>query len=249
MVVRPSRLLHMALVAMFALSAAACQLRVDVDVHVERDGAGALGVRVAADGELLDEARAAGGDPLAQLVDAGEDLARDGWQVRTAALDDGGREVVLRKTFARAEELEQLSRELAAGLAAPELTPLEPFSVTLTDDQVLVTGGAGLQPTDAVTEFGVQPHDAVRLLRETGAVDFRVHVHLPAEVLEATGEVEGQTVTWDVQPGERVDVRALARRPASPWWIFALAAAALVLLAVVVLRLRAKRRLRSRTAA
>lgn len=202
-----------------ALLTTGCRMELDVDVTLDREGRGRLGVELAADAELLRRAAGAGADPLGDVLAAGRALRSDGWQATDTRLEDGSRRVRLESGFDSPEELQRLSSELAAALHAPEVDLLNPFVVTLTDDRVTVAAGAGLVPTAVVAESGFQPADAVRLAKQDDAVSYELAVTLPGDVLESTAaSVEGRTATWTVVPGEAVEVRVVAVRPARRTW-------------------------------
>lgn len=220
-----------ALLLVCALSG--CRLGLDVTLDVARDGSGRLAVALAADAAANQRAAAAGADPLALVGDAGERLAGQGWQTRDETAPDGGREVTLSVEAADAAALSAQAAELAEALAAPEARPLEPLRVTLTEDRVEVTGAAGLVPGEGVAEYGLSPEQAVALLGEREALDYRVAVTLPGEVLSSNADVvEASTLIWDVAPGEQVPISATGVRPRFPWPLVAAGAAAALLLAL-----------------
>jgi hypothetical protein len=218
-----------------------CQLRVGVDVTVERRGSGVLTVTVGADQELLARAEAAGADPLGMLAERGRSRARQGWQVTEERRDDLGRTVRLTADFAGPEEFEVLTRDLAEALAAPEIRMLEPFTLELTDERVVLRGGAGLQPTGVAAEPGVAPQDVLRLLDAEDSLVYDVRVRLPGEVLEHNANRRQEDVlVWDVRPGEQVEVVAVGTRPSPlvPVVAVGLLAGVSAGLAVVFLRRR-----------
>jgi hypothetical protein len=234
-------MLRVLIVALLAAVLSGCQLRIGVDVAVERRGSGVLAVTVGADQELLARAEAAGADPLGMLAERGRSLAREGWQVTEERRDDLGRTVRLTAEFAGPEEYEALTTDLAEALAAPEIRMLEPFTLELTDDRIVLRGGAGLQPTGVAVDPGVAPEHVLRLLDAEDALVYDVRVRLPGEVLEhnATRRQE-DVLVWDVPPGQRVDVLAVGTRPPPlvPVLAVGLLAGASAGLAVVLLRRR-----------
>lgn len=235
--------------AVLALLLPGCRVTVDVGVDLEADGSGVLRVATAADAEARARvAEAAGGpggaDPLDGLAAVGEALAVQGWRVTDMTGPGGTRSVVLATDFADPAELEALTRDLADALAATEARPLEPLVVRLTDDRVLVTGSAAIEPTAAVADAGFTPEQVVDLLAERDALGYTVAVTFPGEVLRADGaRVREQTAVWEVAPGERVDIRAEAVRPQPVWpYVAGGAAATLLLGAAVAVLLRRRRR-------
>lgn len=219
--------------AVFALAGllAGCRLGLDVGLDVEADGSGRLAVALSADAEAQRRAAAAGADPLAQVVAAGEELAREGWSTRDRTAEDGTRTVELSVEADGPEALSAQAAELAAALEAPEGRVLEPLAVALVEDRVRVTGGAALQPAEGVAELGLTPAEAAALLEEQDPLDYTVTVRLPAEVLSSSATtVEGSTLVWRVAPGERVDIAAEGVRPRTAWLPLLLGAGAATLL-------------------
>lgn len=246
----PPRLLLILLLTVLAIGITGCQLRVGVGMDIDRNGAGTLAVSVGADQELLAKARRAGVDPLGALLAQSGQLAEAGWRMAEDKFTGGGREVRLSARFDGPEEFNVLTRDLASALAAPEVRLLEPFTLRVTGDRIAVSGAAGLQPTAAITEVGVQPADAVRLAAEEAAVAYAVRVRLPGEVLDSTAPVRHQrTLLWRVRPGQQVEVRAVGVRPPRSWLpVLAVVVEALVVVGVVVV-LRRRQRARGQTAA
>lgn len=231
-----------------AVVLSACEAALDVRLVLDRDGGGRLGVSLSADRDLLDRAEAAGADPLGALAAAGRRL--EGWEVIDEGLgaadaaragqgtQGGGRRVELVTPVADAQELQARSAELAEALSAPEVDLLDGFTVTVEGDTVAVRGRAGLVPTDATTEVGLQPDDAVRLLREHDPFRYTVRVRLPGAVVESNATmvpVDGEPgdLVWVVEPGESVLVSAVGERPRERALLVALGATALALLLVV----------------
>jgi hypothetical protein len=210
------------------LLATACELRADVGVRIDRDGAGELAVSLALDEELAAAAAEAGLDPFDPVVAAAGETGA--WRVERVPSG-----VTLTTDFATPEELTERSATLAQGLAAAELEPLEPFAVTIAEGRVTVQGAAGLMPTRAVTELGVGPERALEVLAES--VDYEVRFALPGEIVEASpgAVITEQTVSWRVPAGQRLELLAVARRPprVSSWTWWAAGASALLLAAVV----------------
>ena len=234
-----------ALVVLLAMASTGCQLRMTVDVDVNRDGGGVLSVALTADEQLQARAGAADADPLGDLVETGATLGQ-GWSVRETEGEDGDRTVMLTSAFADPEEFSALAADLAEALAADEADLLEPLQVTVTEEDITVEGAAALRPTSAVRDYGLTPDKAVRLLRRSEAFEYQVVVTLPGEVLSAEGADtsgdDAQTVAWTVKPGKRVRIAATGARPGPPWARGLLGALGGGLVAGVVLWLLARRR-------
>lgn len=230
-----------------AVLLAGCQLRVAVNLDIEADGAGRLRVGVAADRALLRRAAEAGADPLADVASAGRRLTSDGWVTTDQTAADGSRTVAIATDFADPAELESLTADLSGALDADEVRLLEPLQLTLTDDQLRVAGGAGLVPTRAVSDYGLTRRAAVRLLRDSQALDYRVQLRLPGEVVSSNAPVrDASSLTWPVTAGESVRITAVGTRPRPLWPVVAGGAVGgLLVLAVFGLRLWRRRRARA----
>jgi hypothetical protein len=196
---------------LFAMVLAGCRLDGQVDLAVNGDGGGTLAITLLIDEELRRAAAAAGADPLTALEQAGRELR--GWRVTRpdgAALE---RMVNLSTRFRDPEHLEQLTTQFAEGLAGPELAPLGPMHVDVTDDTVALTGTADLRVSRAVRELGLTRRQARNRLAE--GVRFRVTARMPGTVLQtnADSRPDDTTVVWDIAPGERQALRVSATRP------------------------------------
>lgn len=227
--------------ALLAVLASGCQLDLELGVTVDRDGAGGLTIRLAADEALTDWADSRDVAPFEVVTGARDELESAGWRVTDETTPDGARSVELSRGFSGPDEFERLTAQLARTLAGPELTLLEPLGLTVTDERIRLDGAASLAPTDAVAEYGLTPEQTVALLRgqppaagEGSAsppagqgLSYRITVTLPGEIVEstATGR-DGQTLQWVVPPGEDITIRAVANRPGRARWPLAVAALA-----------------------
>jgi hypothetical protein len=188
-----------------------CELRTQVGIVVDGDGAGVLSYTLTADAELRRAARRAGADPLAALADAAADLR--GWRV--ARRTDGALQgVTLTTTFDDPDELAQVSAQFAEALAAPELQPLGPLRLVVDDTTVDLQGSAALALDGAaVRELGVRPARARDVLDDS--VQLRVTARMPGEVLQTNADVrsDGDRVAWSIASGQQRTLRVVARRP------------------------------------
>lgn len=236
---------------LLAVLATGCQLRLGVDVDVNSSGGGTLAVALSADRELLARAEQAGADPLERLATTGRELRADGWHTSDRTAEDGGRTVRLSAAFADPDEFDALAADLAGALDADEVTLLEPLRLRLDEERIRLTGAAGLRPRKAVSDYGLTGREAVRLLRESDALDYQVTVTLPGEVLETTAaEVDGSRLTWPIRAGESVDIAAVGERPGPPLLRLLIGGLAGGLLAAAILAVVARRRtVKRRTAA
>lgn len=203
----------MAALPLAALALAGCQLRAQVGVQVDGDGGGELTVDVAADRQLQATARAAGADPLGHLARTAAQVP--GWSVARRA-GDGGAAVTLRAAFSGPEDLERLTTGFADGLSGPELAPLGPMRLQVTDDRLRLDTSAGLRVTRSVRELGLSRSRAQRVLRDN--VTLRITVEMPGAVLETNADATPapRTVEWTVTAGQRRDLMVTAERP----WTF-----------------------------
>lgn len=220
-----------------AVLCAGCQLQLEIDIAFDRDGAGHLAVAVTADADLQARARAAGVDPLADLVAAGNQLADRGWRSADTTDEHGRRTVELSADFTGPRAFDQLAEQLALALSAPEVDLLAPLTLTVDDEQMVLTGAASLQPTEVVAELGLTPEQAVTLLRDEDAFTYVVGVDLPGAVLDTTADrQEGGTLRWTIEPGEEVTIHAVGERPDRPLWPLGLGALTGLVVAALVLR-------------
>ena len=221
---------------------AGCRADVELALQVQADGSGELALRVAADEELLRRARAADVDPFEPVRDAARGLRAQGWRVRERPRAEGGREVVLSTGLQRPQELAGVTTELARALESPEVRPLEPFILDVSDDRLTVAGGAGLRLREAVQALGYTQAGARQKLEDH--LSYRVSLQLPDAVLDSNAEeVRDGTLRWRVEPGERQLILAEGVRPspvAAALVVVAAALGAAVALALVA-RSRARR--------
>ena len=229
------------LLCVVALVCTGCQLRLRIDVDVNRNGGGLFALAVAADEELMSLATDAGADPLGDLAARGEELV-EGWRVSDETDDAGARTVTLSAPFEDPEQFAALTREVSAALDADEATLLEPLRLAV-DEEVRLTGGAAARPGRAVREYGLSRKAAVRRIDQAEAFDYDVTVTLPGEVTSsnATGERDG-ALLWEVPVGERVEIAAASTRPGPPILKAVGGAVAGAAVAGVVLWLLARRR-------
>ncbi|HSK95553.1 MAG TPA: hypothetical protein VK891_02965 [Euzebyales bacterium] len=234
-----TRLICCALLSMLLLTG--CRLDAQVEVAVDGDGGGTLAVHLTADEQLRAAAADAGADPLETLEQAAHGL--EGWQVTRS--EDGGGTLTLSTSFDDATELERLSAEFADGLAAPEVSPLGPMRLTVTDDVVELDGTAGLRLSAAVAELGLTPARARARLAD--GLRYRVTARMPGAVLRTNADdrPDDRTAVWTIVPGERRALKVTAERP----WTLARLTAYLVesqsltvLLAGAMLAVAARRR-------
>jgi hypothetical protein len=217
-----------------------CQARLSIDIAVGPRGDGHVTVALTADQALLDRAREAGADPLDDLARAGQRLEPHGWRTTDETGGDGARRVALRVGFDDPDEFNTLMATLAEALDTPEVRLVEYLELRR-DGLFVLDGLVGILPGPAVSEFGLEPAEAVALADEHDAFALEVMAALPGEVLDTTATHGTDPLRWEVRPGEQVGIRAVSE-PASPrWWLAVPAVVALAVGTLVLLRFRRSR--------
>ena len=180
---------------------------------LDRDGGGQLAALLTADAEALEQARAAGATPLADLVATGRTLAVEGWRTTSSTAEDGARTVRMETDFADPDGLSELTTDLSGALLGEEGRLVSPFAATVTPETIELTGAAALQPTDeALTSLGLDRPTALAILRESFVS--QVLVTMPGPVQRADGaRIDELTATYVVTPGEAVTIDVSATRP------------------------------------
>ena len=235
----PQRIL---LLVVAALLTTACQLRLDVSVDVNRNGGGTLAVALGADAELQAAAADAGVDPLQMLLETGRGLRGDGWRVTRGTRDDIDT-VTLSRDFDDPTEFNAVAEQLAEALAADEVVLLEPFNLDVTDNRIVLEGGAGAQPRAAVRDYGLTRRAAVQLVSSEQALDYTVTVSMPGETLSTTAEdAEASPLVWQIPVGDKVAIAAESTRPGPPILRAVLGAIGGALVAAALLWLWSRRR-------
>ncbi|MFP4636432.1 MAG: LppM family (lipo)protein [Nitriliruptoraceae bacterium] len=228
-----------------------CRLDVAAGLEVDADGGGRAMLDLVLDGELVAELDALEVDPTAELEAT---ISDTDWSLTRERGDQGALELRLVHEVDDAAELGEVLGELDEGLApADPALRLDLDVATDPDGRVEVDGTATFEPPSrpAATVDGepVGPDRAAlaELVAET--VTASLTATLPGEVLEHDGgQLDGRSVTWELDVGEEVAVRAVAA-PA-PWWrglgsVLWPAALFGALAALVSLLLRRRRRRRS----
>lgn len=217
----PARRRRVLLVALLALLAAGCQVRVATDVGVDQDGSGRLAVTVALDEELATSLTADDFDPFAGL----ESLP-DGWSVERSE-PDGGLAATVAADFADPAGLSQRVSQLAEGLDEEDPLLLEDVDLQVDEDgSARLSGRAGLRlPSSTGLDGGglaFDGDDLRALVEERGAEVLRVdlRVSMPGPVVDGNAdEVDGGTATWQLTPGDDlVAVEVVSDPPSSRTW-------------------------------
>lgn len=203
-----------------AMLLAGCRLDLAAETVVEHDGSGTVAVVARLDPQLLDELDALGVDPTAELEAAA--AVTDGWDVDRTLEDDASLTVRLSHDVADVGAIGDAYRELAAGLGPDDPALLVDVEVARgADGSVDVGGTATLRPpaTAGMTVDGVPVGPDADELGEIvdRAVTAEVVMTLPGRIDAHDGdEIDGQTVTWQMEAGETRPIDAHARPPA--WW-------------------------------
>lgn len=247
------------ILCLFVLAAVlcGCRLTLDVDVDVAPDGGGTLGVSVTADAELEELAAAAGADPLGRLVDRVEALD-SGWAADLEEGEGGSRTATLSVGFEDPAGFDRRYGELRSALDAPEARLLGPLSLSVDeDDDVLsVEGVLPLSVTEvAAADLGT---DVAALTEQlAAAVDVSLQVTTPGRVLQTDASLvtvdgvpaappypdEAATLSWVAVPGGEVPVSATFERGGPALLrLVAIGGAALLAVALIAGGILAQRR-------
>jgi hypothetical protein len=113
----------------------------------------------------------------------------------------------------------------------------EDLSIAREGDEYVVTGAMNLsEGADQVESLPQEVQDAF---------DVQLSITFPGTVSEASGEIEGNTVTWTPQVGENTEISARGSAVAGssfPWWVVGLAVGLVVIALVVWFVVRNNRR-------
>jgi hypothetical protein len=177
-------------IAAVALLLAGC-VRVDMELEVSHQNTVSGSAILAVDDSLL-ELSGQSADELFQGMDTTTDLP-DGATVEPYE-DDGF--VGQRITF---EEVALAEFSQGGGMAPSG----EELSITREGDEFLVNGRLDMTSS----EFGGGGEVPQQFLEN---IEFRIAITFPGSVSSSTGDVDGNTVTWTPQVGERTEIRAVA---------------------------------------
>lgn len=242
---RPRRVLRGLALALVALAASACQVRVGADITVADDGSGRMALTIALDEELASSLATDGFDPFAGL-----DELPDGWSVERSD-QDGGRAATVSADFADPAELAARVAQLRDGVDDEDPALLEDVEVAVAEDgSATFRGRAGFRPPSSTGLDGVgvtfDGEDLRELLTERGDEVMRVdlRVSMPGPVVDGNAdEVDGRTATWRLPVTELVEVEAASDPPSDrTWWVAAGAAALGLVLGFVLVGLFRRRR-------
>ncbi|HEX5936555.1 MAG TPA: hypothetical protein VFZ75_02520 [Actinomycetota bacterium] len=211
-------------VAALALLLAGC-FRVDMDVEVSPEDT-VSGTAVIAVDESLVELSGQSADEIFSDVDSSDlpegasfdDYSEDGFVGQQITFED-----VPLEEFTSSDTLS------GSGLG-------EELSIVREGDEFVVTGaldmsGEQFTGTDIPQQF-------------LENFEFTISITFPGEVTQSTGEVDGNTVTWEPKVGENTPIEARASAipsASSPWLIIALVALGAFLLGAVVFLLTRRR--------
>lgn len=231
--------------ALLAVVLGACRMDVDTRVAVEPTGSGTLAVDVVLDDDLVQSLTATGFDPTPTRV--------PGWDVERVAVD-GGERISIVTTFDDPDELSQRVDELAAGLDDEDPGLVESVDLELAEDgssELAATVGLRLPSSTGVEGPGfADGQDLAALAADPEKFGATFSVELPGPVTAPDADrIDGTTATWNLVPGEVVEVRASAGPPDpfGTWVVPAVGIGVLVLLVLLgAWLLRRRRRERNR---
>lgn len=225
---RPRRRLRGLLaVALLAVLASACQVRVGTDVRVAADGSGRLALTVALDQDLASSLSSDELDPFAGL-----EALPEAWQVERSQ-PDGGQAVTVAADFDDTAGLAARVAELQEGLDDQDPLLLDDVRLDVAEDgSATFAARAGLRSpgSTGLAGGGLQfdGDDLAALLAERGDQVLRVdlRVSMPGPIVDSDADtVDGGTATWQLPVTELTEVRAVSEAPADrTWWIVASAA-------------------------
>lgn len=210
--------------AALALLLASC-VRVDMQLELSPDNTVSGSAVLAVDDSLL-ELTGQTADELFQDVDTTQDLP-EGASVEPYE-EDG---FVGQRISFEDVPLSEFSRSSALGTG-----PNEELSITRRGDEFHVDGT--LDMTGSEFGGGGVPAQVLE------SIEFRIAITFPGSVRSATGEVDGNTVTWEPRVGQRTPIRAVASATPSgpPWALILLIVAGVIVLAAVAFLLSSRRR-------
>jgi hypothetical protein len=222
--------------ALLSLALMGCELRLAVDIDVDRTGAGTFDVAVALDGDLTRILEDAGVEVLAGLDELRR--AATGWEIEDARTDDGGIELRMSADFDDPSEFQRLADSLHGALDEEDPRIFEALRMEQRrNGSVAVSGHVGLllpaSPGVRGEAVEFDEDEVERLLEEHGddAIAYDVRVTLPHELEETDAdEVVAQSAVWRAPVGE---MRAISVVSAPAGWprAFLVAAAVVVFVA------------------
>jgi hypothetical protein len=220
-----------------ALALASCQLDAAVDVVVDPDGTGTVGVVATVDADVV----AAVPTLAADLVL--DDVAAAGWVIDGPnETPDGGLSIALSHEFADADDATNLLRSLGPPFNQVELTRTTSGAVTttrITGLFGLTDGFASFADEELIALLGSAPFaDELEASGATPAesIDVTFRATLPGEIVDEgtnAASVDGNVLTWDVPTdGSVLELRAESRQepPAGGAWARPVSIVALVAL-------------------
>jgi FMN phosphatase YigB (HAD superfamily) len=241
------RRVHVLLFAMFALLVSACRIDASVDIAVDSDGSGTVAVSVTADAEAV------GLLPDAPDALRFEDLADAGWTIEGPDVDAAGSlTLTVTKPFPDAESLPAVLAEIAgdgvlfADVALKKTHSFDRIGLAPASTDYRLTGTIDPSPSLDVfaDEFLPSTIDfsgrASSLLGVGDQLNLTVRVRLPASESSDTGEVDGESVVWDLAFGDapvELDARSSTEDILPRVWAIVALLAALLFIGLLLARL------------
>lgn len=234
--------LSLVTIAFLSLALMGCELRLAVDIDVDRTGAGTFDVAVELDGDLTRTLEDAGVDVLAGLDELRE--AATGWVIEDGRTDDGGIELRMSAAFDDPSEFQRLADSFHAALDEEDPRIFEALRMDRRrDGSVAVSGHVGLilpaSPGVRGEAVEIDEDEVERLLEEQGddAIAYDVRVTLPHELEETDAdEVVDRSAVWRAPVGEMRAIAAVSEPAGWPraFILVGIGIAAAVAAAIVV---------------
>lgn len=241
----------MVLLAALAVVVAGCRLSFVVDLEVDPEGAGQLGLVASLDPAAVAELDALGVDPTAELDAVLAQLPA--WRLSRSVPDGGGLTVRLDRDLEDAGDAPAVLEDLVAGLTESDPALVVDLDLEVAEEGATdLSGTAMLRPpaTAGAVRDGepVGPAGDELAALVDDALDVAVVVTVPGTIRATDADrVEGATARWQVPVGQPRELTLRADPPSwlETWWPWlAAAAAGLAVLAAGVRATRSRRRRR-----
>ena len=241
------RRVHVLLLGVLALLASACRVDTTVDIAVDADGSGTVVVSVVADAEAV-----------ALLPDAPdglrfEDLSGAGWAIEGPEIDAAGAlTFTASKPFVDADDLPSVLAEIAGeGVLFVDVTlekshSFDRIGLAPASTDYRLTGTIDPSPAlDVLADEFLPPsidfsRRATSLFGSGDELNLTVRVRLPDSEATDTGEIDGESVVWEVVYGDEsvtLDARSSVEDILPRVWAMVTLLAFLLFIGLVLARL------------
>jgi hypothetical protein len=190
-----ARLLVATLLVFLVVLTAGCKIEMALDTIVELDGSGSVGVRLAADKEILDLMGSQGGS--IDLFDQFEEGVPEGWEADSGTDADGTKWVTARRLFDDPSELDSLFQMGSGGPA--ESMGVSEFSLTQEKSLFSVTTDfkAAWDMESLMSSSGEELPAGVDLGAVSSIFEVQNRLTLPGSIKDNNAdEVDGSTLIW-----------------------------------------------------